>query len=301
MKKAQLGFRSNAQVNFDKSKIDELFKIAQVYMKNNSFDYEEYSTEFYEFGRWFTNEFSSWVEKNQAGDQGPDMFFILEFDNDVDCITSILDWLKKLYTRGFCLVYILYFLRMTEREGIFKTILSAKKKFILALLFWPVFIFKYPANVVKVFVVEAEVRRFGSLFRKLSKEERRFIEDFASEGRFLHRLKLFHIQNAGLFDRTLLVAIVATLLINLSGFSCTQADDSISIRAGPSIEVQIANDFGDFDSLSLPGYCKKFFLVDNLLKINIPVLLLAPIRFMIKAIRVLDVYYRIEHIPLKEF
>ena len=80
-------------------------------------------------------------------------------------------WLKMFFVRGMILSLFLYLIRMFNYRGISHTVLADKKKFLLALIFWPLFLTKYPFNVIREIRVEVELRRMGNIFRRLSSRE----------------------------------------------------------------------------------------------------------------------------------
>jgi len=130
-------------------------------------------------------------------------------------ILAILKWVLIFFFRSMPLALILYLMRMAAigRKGILATILADKLRFAAAIIAWPYFISRYPHNVVREIVVEAELRRIGKVFRFLSREEKAIVREVAardtrsySDWRFR-----FHTRHATSFERTLIVSIFLTL------------------------------------------------------------------------------------------
>jgi len=70
----------------------------------------------------------------------------------------------KSWTIAFIFLIIpFYLIRMNQRRGILETILADKTRLALAITFWPVYLTRYPYNVVREIRVEAELRRFKDL------------------------------------------------------------------------------------------------------------------------------------------
>lgn len=90
---------------------------------------------------------------------------------------KIWSWFSSLYCRGFFLVIFLYLIRMSEREGILRIFLSDKKRLLFSIIFWPVSVFKYPFNIFREIIAEAEYRRQKEkLFSYLSEKEKRLVQ-----------------------------------------------------------------------------------------------------------------------------
>jgi hypothetical protein len=136
---------------------------------------------------------------------------------DVDwgkVLVAFLDWLTKAYWRGILPILLLYLIRMEERKGILQTVLADKKKFFLSALAWPIFFWKYPFNVVKEILVETEIRRTGSIFRKLSRSERKKIIHVAENFSFRVWVKSFRQRNASKLQYAFLTALIVTVFMH---------------------------------------------------------------------------------------
>jgi len=135
-------------------------------------------------------------------------------------------WIKTFYLRVTWIVLILYLIRVAERSGtILGTILADKKKFLLAILLWPVYFFKYPYNVVREIRVEAELRRLKGLFRVFTVKESRLVREVANSSYYKQWLFEFRLQNRGSFKRGLFLALMATLFLHLLVLSTPRASE----------------------------------------------------------------------------
>ena len=121
-----------------------------------------------------------------------------------------LTWATQGYLRTILLIIPFYLIIMNYRRGILETILADKTRFVLAILLWPVMVTKYPYNVVREIRVEAELRRIGKLFRKLSPKEISFVREIANNQNYRSWLNQKRQYNRGL-----LIALTATIFINL--------------------------------------------------------------------------------------
>lgn len=129
-------------------------------------------------------------------------------------LSSLWPWLFALYRRSFFLVIFLYLVRMSQRKGILETVLADKKKFALAILAWPVFISKYPYNVVREIIVEAELRRIGNVFRKLNPKEKLRIRRIANSDRCNAWRQDFRSENKFKLRHSFIPAIIVTIFIH---------------------------------------------------------------------------------------
>jgi hypothetical protein len=124
---------------------------------------------------------------------------------------AIFSWFLKFYWRTMILIPLFYIIKMRQRRGILITLLAEKKRFVLAIIFWPVYVSRYPNNVIREIRVEAELRRLGNLFRSLSPKEVRLIREIAANGSSYRRwLKQKRIYRRGLF-----LAIMVTLFFSI--------------------------------------------------------------------------------------
>jgi|GEM_PF-2806381 len=137
---------------------------------------------------------------------------------------GFLAWVMVFYLRSLLLALLLYLIRMAERsyegKGILETILADKLRFIYSVVFWFIFLFKYPYNVVREIRVEAELRRLGNFFRPLTEAERLVVRQVAANKDFGAWLANFREENAANFRRTLAVALLALIFFALATPVC---------------------------------------------------------------------------------
>lgn len=125
---------------------------------------------------------------------------------------KVFPWLNVFYLRTLFLVTILYLSRMYERKDkILNVILREKIKFLSAIIVWPVFLYKYPYNIVREIRTEAELRRTKGLFSKLSLRDMYLVRKIANSDNYHSWIEDRRqvVLQTGLF-----VAIIATLLIH---------------------------------------------------------------------------------------
>ena len=81
------------------------------------------------------------------------------------------------YLESILVALLIYILRMKEEGGgVLRAFLGDKRRFALALVLWPRYIWTYPFNVtINYILAEAELRRIGGLFRRLSETERALV------------------------------------------------------------------------------------------------------------------------------
>ncbi len=127
--------------------------------------------------------------------------------------SGIWGWVWVFYLRSLLLVLPLYLLRMMRRKGVLATILADKRAFLLYWLVWPVGLFKYPYNVVREIRVEAELRRLGEAFRRFTSDEKEFVRAIANSASYRGWLKSYQSQNRGRFQRNLVLAMMATIIL----------------------------------------------------------------------------------------
>ncbi|MFA5386439.1 MAG: hypothetical protein WC297_02140 [Candidatus Paceibacterota bacterium] len=124
-------------------------------------------------------------------------------------------WLLVFYRRSIFLAIAFFLVRMAEGSGILETVLAEKRKFALAVLAWPLYFHKYPYNVVREIRVEAELRRLGKVFRKLTIQERETIRKVANSDQYFSWINAFRVKNEGRFQRGLIIALLAILCLRV--------------------------------------------------------------------------------------
>lgn len=220
-------------------------------------------------------------------------------------IQNGLDWLFTLYIRGTLLAWGLFFLRMRERKGVLATILGDKKMFALAMVFWPILLARYPSNLIREIVVEAELRRIGDFFRRLTAEEKELIHRVAQSREFFGWIRRFREENFYLFQRSFAMALLAVVVVNFIHIGDSSADEINSIRAGTSIGLEISQGDGDYTSLESKtlklDVDYKVFIVDNLSSIKIYPCFFGLVVFLETIFRRQEFVKRIEHIPVCQF
>ena len=148
---------------------------------------------------------------------------------------KVLNWFIVFYLRSMLLSLLFYLIRMVERKGILQTILADKKKFVLAIAGWIYYFFKYPNNVIKEVIVEAELRRLGGLFRKLSPKEIALVKQVANSSFYKEWLVAFRTYQPVRFQRGLIIAILGTIMLYVL---CPALNASISPRKQKQLQYK---------------------------------------------------------------
>ena len=177
------------------------------------------------------------VEKRRDERRAMRNFFIVEPLSDC---TGFKSWAIELYLKGMFLFLLWYLIVMAERRGILRTVLAEKKLFMYALVLWPFYWLKYPAYTIREIVVEAELRRLGRPFRKLSEAEQKLIKRIARSAGYREWRIDFSRENQGRFQRGFKAALIITLLIYLlipTLLVPVKVEASGSVRAGPTMIV----------------------------------------------------------------
>lgn len=125
-------------------------------------------------------------------------------------------WFIKFWFVSMPFALIVYLTGMIQRRGILATILAAKGRFVLAIVFWPCFIARYPTNVLREIVVEAELRRLGQLFRRLSGQERQYVQETAGDPNWRGVLTQVRSKNVRWYRHGLALAVLATILCHIA-------------------------------------------------------------------------------------
>ena len=146
-------------------------------------------------------------------------------------LCKALNWLKSLYLKSLLLSFLLYLVRISEWGSIPGKILADKKKFLLAVFGWFYYLFKYPNNVLREVRVEAELRKVGNFFRKLTHEEKETVREFANSENYHGWIVGFRREYKVSFERTLAVALVSLVMSNMLFATC--ANGGANLRDGP--------------------------------------------------------------------
>ena len=218
----------------------------------------------------------------------------------IEICRSFLSWFWKLYFRGIFLVIFLYVIRMATRKGVLETIFADKSRFIYSVILWPIFLVKYPSNVVKEIVVEAELRRMGNLFRKFTLEEKELVRRVAESANFWSWIFNFHSENRDNFQRSLVVVLAVTILVNLVPFQVQAGDfDQCELtRDGPEIvsAVSIAN-IDIIDKQEICDCFKGIVLFDDFLKLRANLLVVISF-FRLRIFWAKEFFQKIDHVPI---
>lgn len=189
-------------------------------------------------------EYAKWQEKHGLNKKSDDFGKLVK---EIGWV-GLLSWLGIFYLRGIPLCLILYLVRMRQRKGILATILADKKAFILALLGWPCCIWKYPYNILREIVVEAELRRYGNIFRRFKPTEKELVVKIANSEQFTLWRSLFNQMHKENFKRSLLMAILATILLHLIAPTFSEAKKPTDKPGSGSIQITKTDRAGP------PGY-----------------------------------------------
>ncbi len=159
---------------------------------------------------------------------------------------KILYWLVFAYLKMMLIAGFTYLLRMVDDRGILETVLADKRKFIFALFDWPHQWDKYPRNVVREIVVEAELRRIGGFFRRFNPIERLAIREIANAPDYQERLAALRQALQPEWQRGILLALLGTLFC-LMFLPRSQAKETVQsersavhtqdTRAGPILSL----------------------------------------------------------------
>lgn len=251
--------------------------------------------------------YKKWLRESNVPKSRDDFYLLAEDEKQepvdwTSVFQSITGWILTCYLRGFGLALLLYLIRMSDyfSKGILGTILADKKRFLLAVLFWPVFLMKYPSNVIREVVVEAELRRMGNLFRKFTSEERELVCRVAESANFWRWIFNFHSENQNNFQKSFVVALVVTILINLVPIQ-VQADDFDQCeltRDGPEIVlVLFVSDCDETDNQKICDCFKGIALFDNSLRLRAN-LLTAISFFRLRIFQAKEFFQKIDHVPI---
>lgn len=142
-------------------------------------------------------------------------------------------WAWRVYLASIPFVLLLYWLRLFCDQGVIATILDDKRRFLLAVLLWPVFIWLYPGDrSIRAIVVEAQLRRYGALFRKLTLAERRMVQRARQQSLILSLKQVRQFtrrQPCRLFVLGLLATVICAMAASMAG------RDLPAPRAGPPL------------------------------------------------------------------
>lgn len=215
-------------------------------IKMRSADYEkakmEYWRESSSYARWLkqSDVYKNYFDRRMLEQHEPH-----KHKSSLDMLLLVLSFLSKLfgwfftaYWRGLPLIALLYITRMIER-GSWVRGRVLELKFLIATIAWPRYIMSYPFNLVRELRVEAELRRLGKAFRQFSPKEIDLVRRIANGSGYKEWLKSHREANKGHFQRTLLLAIVITIIAHALSPLVIRP---LASRDGPAIEQSSEND-----------------------------------------------------------
>jgi len=160
-------------------------------------------------------------------------------------------WALQTYWRGFFLALLLYLVQMSQGRGILKTILASKFDFAGAVLLWPFFLTKYPEDKIREIVVEAELRRLGRPFRRLSEAEKKLVRRIAASAGYREWRIDFQRENQGRFQRSFRTALIVTLFVCFfipTLLAPIRSEAGNKTRAGPAMVYQTGAHHADISA-----------------------------------------------------
>lgn len=230
-KAEELEKKYGIDVPYAQEYVNELFNLSFVNVREGLFDIREaqrLGQKYVAKGRKSEPTGPEWIEK------------LATIHGWVGLGKMIFDWIATLYLRGIMLVLLWYIVSMAEWRGIVETFLADKLKFLYALVAWPVMIWRYPENIVRKIVVEAELRRLGSVWRKLDPREKRLVKQIASRSKAEYKKWVadYELKNAQRFKRSFEWALVVTVLVILlqAALPVNANADMVKLRDGPYLE-----------------------------------------------------------------
>lgn len=217
--------------------------------------------------------------------------------------TGVCMWFIHIYCWSLLLVLLLYLLRMSERRGVLETILADKRRLFLAIVLWPLYLTRYPSNVLREVRVEAELRRLGRLFRVFKPDERELVRKIANSSEY--KAWLGRKRSCGRMRRSLALALLVAVLMNLLLPAFARADSKTISPSATRCSVSQLHDGPDPPCLT-DGHGGHFGVVlcpiaPMALPEPVSWLLLEPSRQVVPertTLRLLVLYSDIKHIPL---
>lgn len=180
-------------------------------------------------------------------------------------LASFKSWWVSLYFRTMLLLVISYITKMACRKGILETILAGKTKFIMSIILWPAFFYKYPYNIVREIRVEAELRRLGDLFRKLSPKELALVREVASSLNYRQWLNQTRRYNRGLV-LALTITIIVNLLPSVARAQNASPTKETTVTVATCYE-QIEDDVGENIEITMPAIIEEPQIMEPLILI----------------------------------
>lgn len=194
---------------------------------------------------------------------------------------GVLGWLAILYLRSIVMSSLLYLLVIAKRDGfraVIPTICRQKARYVIASIAWPAFFWRFPYNILRELWVEAQLRRFGDLFRWLTPDEREKVRVIANSSAYKGWMVEHRRLHAGLPQRWLLVALLGTILFNLILPVLGSEKHTRPIRGPAEIHQTIRDGTGEILYESSPpdhqdqdgGTCQHWVCPANLVEVSQP-------------------------------
>ena len=256
-------------VDFNFNDVEPFQKVLNSNIKKGYYTMEQLGEARVPFEAWYNEEY-----RKRYGNAFRDL-------DSKESLIWIMWFFVSIYWKGIILSFFLYLARMAEgarrpywkegHDGILNIFLDGKARFILAVILWPYYLFKYPYNVVRRIKVEAELRRLGLSFRKLTKAERKTIGRLliSDEKTFRDWRYSFRREHEMDFQRKLAVSLLLTIFIIVFTPNLSRGSPQNACR-GPTVIISAVQATADSDSGSgsfvldqvpdaLPG---EFFIPD---------------------------------------
>ena len=190
-------------------------------------------------------EYNEWRTENFPGEKRG----LMSREEMSAWLVKALRWIFVFWLRSLLLIPVLYFNRMAREKGILKTILSGKAKFVFAIIAWPYYFFAYPGNWIREIVAEAELRRMGLAFRKLSLRERLAVKNAGSMSSkdFRQWRGDFRLAHRTDFQRRFGLALLFTLVVIILLPSLSRGSPQ-NVCRGPTVIISAVQEAADIDS-----------------------------------------------------
>jgi len=161
--------------------------------------------------------------------------------------------LVSFYLKSILVAFLLYLLRMAESGGVARTIFADRRRLLAAVILWPRYIWMYPFDyTINHLRAEAELRRIGGLFRRLSESEKALVRQVAKLPKAEFRTWLLgHRSCFGpLYIRGLALGILGTIVCLLFASISTRRAEAgertpqtqVLVRNGPQAHQVGADD-----------------------------------------------------------
>lgn len=171
-------------------------------------------------------------------------------------LPKLLHWFIVFYLRSMFLALLLYPLRMLQRsKGVMNTVTENPMRAILSVPLWIIYVWSYPYNILRELWLEAQIRRIGPLFRKLTEGERKAVHEIASldKASYSKWISTFEQHNRSIFERSAFVAMFGVIVLHIfcallvlpASCSAYSKESATISRAGPVTQEVFQDDSGD--------------------------------------------------------